>query len=189
PLLHQPLLGGLREPHKYLPLVEALRQVCGLDVDDLLQILAAEWMEEDDLVDTIQELRSELLTEDLGHLTANTLRDLPPGSFASAGGLFEGSLRQELTPQVRSHDDNGVLEIDRPSFSVGETPVVEELEQHVQHLGVSLFDLVEQHDRIRTTADGFGELPGFLIADIPRRSPNQSRNGVLLLIFGHINPN
>ncbi len=50
-----------------------------------------------------------------------------------------------------------------------------------------LLDLVEQDDRIRSAANGFGQLTAFLIADIARRRSNQSGYRVLLHIFAHIN--
>jgi len=47
--------------------------------------------------------------------------------------------------QVRRHDQDGVGEVDRPALAVGEPTVVEQLEQHVEHVGMRLLDLVEQH--------------------------------------------
>jgi hypothetical protein len=49
---------------------------------------------------------------------------------------------------------DGVLEVDRAALAVGEAAVVEHLQQHVEHVGVGLLDLVEQHDAygLRRTA-------------------------------------
>ena len=52
-----------------LPLCQSLRQAADLDIDDPLHVLAAEGMEEDNLVDPVQELRTEMLAERLHHLT------------------------------------------------------------------------------------------------------------------------
>src|SRR5687768_11737735 len=51
-----------------------------------------------------------------------------------------------------------------------------------------LFDLVEEHDRVRATPHGFGELTSLLVADIPGRRTDHARHGVLLLILGHVDP-
>ena len=50
------------------------------------------------------------------------------------------------------------------------------------------FDFVEEHDRIRLASDGFGKLAAFLVTDVSRRRADQSRNGVLFLVFAHVDP-
>ena len=54
---------------------------------------------------------------------------------------------------------------------------------------MSLLDFVEDDDRIRLAADGFGQLTGFIIADITRRSTNQAADAVAFHEFGHVNLN
>src|SRR6195256_39104 len=49
-----------------------------------------------------------------------------------------------------------------------------------------LFDFVEQHDRIRPPANGFGELPSFLEPDVSRRGSDQTRDCVLLHVLRHV---
>ena len=77
-----------------------------------------EGVEEDDLVDAVQELRA-----------GNASRSACPGP-----AMFD----------VMMHD--GVLEVHRPALAVGQPAIVQQLQHDVQHLGVRLFDLVEQHD-------------------------------------------
>src|SRR5258708_30762067 len=95
----------------------------------------AERMEEDDLVDAVQELGPEVLPQRVG--------DLPARPFAHVLGHIRAS-------EVRRHDDDAVLEVDGASFAVGETAVVEQLEQHVEHFRMRFFDLVEEDDGVRT---------------------------------------
>ena len=45
--------------------------------------------------------------------------------------------------EVRGHDQDRVLEVDRPALRVGEPAVVEDLEQDVEDVCVRLLDLVE----------------------------------------------
>src|SRR5271157_6053829 len=51
---------------------------------------------------------------------------------------------------------------------------------------MGLFDLIEYHDGIRATAQGFGQLASFLIAHIPRRGTYETADGVALHKFGHV---
>src|SRR5690349_10722567 len=49
-----------------------------------------------------------------------------------------------------------------------------------------LLDLVEQDHGIRTTTQRLGELPSFLVPYVPWRCADQSRDGVLLHVFRHV---
>ena len=50
---------------------------------------------------------------------------------------------QITRPDVRSHDQNRVLEVHHAAFAVGEAAIVHDLQQDVEDVGMSLFDLVE----------------------------------------------
>ena len=79
-----------------------------------------------------------------------------------------------------------VREVDGAALAVGEPAVVEQLQQHVEHVGVRLLDLVEQHDRVRPAAHRLGELAALLVADVARRRADQARHVVLLLVLRHV---
>src|SRR4030095_13029893 len=66
--------------------------------------------------------------------------------------------------------------------------VIHDLQEDVEHIRMRLLYLVKQHDRERTTADSFRELATFFIAHISRRRTDQARDGMLLAILRHINP-
>ena len=87
---------------------------------------------------------------------------------------------------VRRHDDDGVLEVDFAALRVGQTPVFEHLQQQVEDVGMRFLDLVEQHDRVRTAAHGFGQLTAFFVADVSRRRADQTRDRVLLHVLRHV---
>ena len=107
-----------------------------------------------------------------------------PSSIVAAFG--HRALGDELAAEVRRHDDDGVLEVDRPPLAVGQPAIVEQLQQHVQHLGVRLLDLVEEHDGVRPPAHRFGELSGLLVADVSGRRADHPRHRVLLLVLRHV---
>ena len=69
---------------------------------------------------------------------------------------------------VRGHDHHRVAEVDRAALAVGQPAVVEDLQQHVEHLGVRLLDLVEEDDRVRPPPHRLGQLAALLVADVAR---------------------
>ena len=91
-----------------------------------------------------------------------------------------------LRADVRGHDHDGVAEVDRAALTVGQAAVVEQLQQHVEHVAVRLLDLVEQDDAVGAAPDGFGELPALVVADVPGRRAHEARDRVLLHVLGHV---
>jgi hypothetical protein len=57
--------------------------------------------------------------------------------------------------RVGSEDDDVVLEIDLAAFAVFHVALVEHLEEKLQHIGVRLLDLIQQHHRVRPAPDSF----------------------------------
>ncbi len=111
------------------------------------------------------------------HLPANTFVDT---TLAKIG--------EKRAAEVRRHDDDGVLEIDRAALAVCEPAVIKQLQQDVEHFRMRFLDFVEQNDGVRPAPDRFGELAGLLVADVAGRRADQPRHGVLLLILGHVDP-
>ena len=93
-----------------------------------------------------------------------------------------------MAAEVRGHDDHGVAEVDRPALAVGQSAVVEDLEQDVEDVPVGLLDLVEQDDRIGPPADGLGEPAAFLVADVAGRGADQAGDVVPLAELAHVEP-
>ena len=89
-------------------------------------------------------------------------------------------------PDVRSHHDDGVLEIHRVAQPVGELAVFKHLQQDVEHIRVRLLDLIQQHHRIRRPLHSFGELAALFVAHVSRRRADQLAHRVLLHEFRHI---
>ena len=88
--------------------------------------------------------------------------------------------------EVRGHDDDGVLEVDRAALRVGEAAVLEDLEQDVEHVGMGLLDLVEEHHGERLAAHRLGELAALVVADVAGRRADQAADRVLLHVLGHV---
>ena len=98
------------------------------------------------------------------------------------------ALEEVLGAEVAGHDDDGVAEVDGPALRVGEPAVVQHLEQDVEHIGVGLFDLVEQQHRVGLAPYRLGELAALLVADVAGRRSDEPGDGVPFLVFAHVGP-
>ena len=88
--------------------------------------------------------------------------------------------------QVRGHDDDGVPEIHLSAETVGHEAVIKHLQEHVEDVGMSLFDLIEEHDRIGPPPDLLGQLPAVIIPDIAGRGPDQAGRTEFFHVFRHV---
>ena len=95
-------------------------------------------------------------------------------------------LRDRRRADVRGHDHDHVPEVDLAALRVGQLPVLEDLQQDVEHVRVRLLDLVEEDDRVRLAAHGLGELAAFVVADVARRRADEPGHGVLLHVLRHV---
>ena len=161
--LGQPLLRRQRHLQRQPALSEPLVQLGQLDVDDRHQLLGIERVEHDHVVEPVDELGFERRPYRRHHL------------LLGAAGT-----------QVGGQDQDRVAEVDRAALAVGQPALVEHLQQHVEHVGVGLFDLVEQDHRVRAPAHRFGQLTTLVVADVPRRGADQARHRVLLAVLAHV---
>src|SRR5262249_12387923 len=102
-------------------------------------------MEHDQLVHPIQEFRAEVMAQFLQHGSFHALETV---AAESSTAIFQNP----MTPNVRCHDHDRVLEIDGTPLPVCKTPVVKNLQQDVEHIGMGLFDFVEKDHTIWTTS-------------------------------------
>jgi DNA invertase Pin-like site-specific DNA recombinase len=83
------------------------------------------------------------------------------------------------------HD--GVPEVDRCGRSESvRRALLQDLEEHVEDVGVGLLDLVEQHDASRAAAHRLGELAALLVAHVARGRADQAADVVLLHVLAHV---
>ena len=87
---------------------------------------------------------------------------------------------------VRCHDDDGVFEVHLSAQTVGEATFVEYLQQHVEHIGVSLFDFIKKYNRIGATTLLLSQLSAFFVANVARRRTHKARHVEFLHIFAHV---
>ena len=75
---------------------------------------------------------------------------------------------------VGGHNNDGVAEVHESAVTIGEATLVKHLQQKVVDVGMSLLNLVEQHDGVGVTAHLLGQLSAFLIAHVARRRADES---------------
>ena len=98
----------------------------------------------------------------------------------------EDTLVDVASTQVRRHDNDGVLEVHLATLRVRQATLLQDLEQRVEDIRVSLLDLVEEDNRERLATDLLRELAALVVADVAGRSTEEARGRVLLRELGHI---
>src|SRR5256714_6772233 len=172
-LAREQLFRRVVEFETHVALLQHAAQAFELNLDDVADLLARELVEDDYVVNAVQELRLEVLAQDLCDGLANLL-------------LVVAHLLNLPAPKVRGHNQDGVLEVNRAPLRVCEPSVVENLQEHVENVRVRLLYLVEEDDAVGTTPDGLGQLPALLVADVARRRADHARDGVLLHVLRHV---
>ena len=97
----------------------------------MLDFRLAEGAEDDDVVDPIEELRTEMLSKRVGDLRLDH------------GAIVAGMLEDVSASNIGSHDDHRITEINGAALGIGKTAIVENLQQNVEHIGMCLLDFVE----------------------------------------------
>ena len=95
--------GGVCESERDVSFGEARFEASQLDFENVADLIGREWLERDDFIDAVEELRLE-------H-GAQSNHDV---GFSRVEGAF--CLLQDVATDVARHDDDGVPEIDRSSF-------------------------------------------------------------------------
>ena len=174
--------GSRRQLQLYAVLAQHAAHGTHLQLHHLTDFVLRQRQEHDGLVHTVQELGPYLLLQH-GH---DGLLRLVEDAFAVALVHAGKLLPDVVAAEVRGHDDDGVFEVHRAPLVVGQTSVVEHLQQGIEHVGVGLLNLVEQHHRVGFPPDGLGELSALLVADVSWRRSDESRHAELLLILAHV---
>ena len=123
--------GIEREPD--VPLSEPQAQMLELDVHDPADVRGFERMKHDEIVHAIQELGPEMLAGDAEHVLLH-----------ARVVVLTGQLLDALTAEIGGHDDDRVAKIDGAAVAIGQPPIVQHLQQDVEHIRVGLLDFIEQ---------------------------------------------
>ena len=143
----------------------------------MADVVLGERLEEDDLVKAVEKFRTEMAAQFSLNKITRLLTDLAVGADA---------VEEILAAEVRGHDQDGVLEIDGAPLGIGDAPVVEDLQQHVEHVWMGFLDFVKEDDGIWLAAHGFGELAALFVADVSWRRADQAADGIFFHVLAHI---
>ena len=182
-LLGEQILCSVRELDGHAIANETVAQVRDHEVDDAANLGVRERLEDHDLINTVQELRAEELLE-LAHRTA---LDLRVGEGARVRAKAHGARLGNLARTgVARHDDDGVGEIDLATLTISQAAFVEDLQQDVEDIRVSLLNLVEEDDGVGPATDGLSELATLVIAHVSRRRAHELAHSELLHVLAHV---
>ena len=163
---------------------EARDELGEFQTDDPAELFGAELAEDDQLVETVDELGLERLARGLQQAVAELVVIVV---HARSGRESERrAVRGAFRADIRGHDDDRIAEVDVAAERVGEAALLHDLEQHVGHVRVRLFDLVEQHHAVRMAADAFGQLAAFAVPDVAGRGADETAHVELLHELGHV---
>ncbi len=94
-----------------------------------------------------------------------------------------------IRADVRGHHDDRIAKIHFASLRIAQVTFFHNLQQHVVNFGMRLFDFIKNDDRVWAAAQGFGQLPRILVANVSRRRAHQTGGGVTFHKLGHIQLN
>src|SRR5690606_29188391 len=114
----------------------------------------------DNLVETVDELRPEILAE----VVPEIARDR-----AVTGAEAEVVFAAFDCADIAGHNEDGVAAVDAAAVGIRQTALVENLQEQVEDFRRGLLDFVEQHDGIGTAAQRFGELAAAIAVLVSRR--------------------
>jgi hypothetical protein len=127
--------------------VKTLLHLRDTDLDDATDVLAGEAVVNNDRVDAVDELD--------GEGRAKSAVDELLGRLGDDVGVVREFV-QVSRSDVRSHDDDGILEVDGSALRVGEPAVVHDAEEELVELASGLFDFLKV-GRWRVSTHSLGE--------------------------------
>mmetsp|Transcript_48077 Transcript_48077/g.79146 ORF Transcript_48077/g.79146 Transcript_48077/m.79146 type:complete len:564 (-) Transcript_48077:163-1854(-) len=172
---------------------------CGLPPEQLLpgqsaQLLRCEWQEEQNFIDTSNELialevllqqwqnglLAEIFAEGLWGRWVITIFHFGTGPDSLIGNFPLG--------QIAGHHKDGVHTFNKFPLPVCQPALIEGLQEAGQDVGMGLLHFIEQYNGIGAAAQSLGQLPTIVISSITWRGSNELGHLVLILVLCHIDP-
>ena len=83
------------------------------------------------------------------------------------------TFQQALGTYVGGHDKYGIFKVYGTALGIGDTPVIQHLQQYIEYIGMCLLHLIKEDYGIRLAAYCLGKLAAFVITHISRRRSDQ----------------
>src|SRR5262249_44837986 len=142
--------------------------------DDLDHIIIGQWIENDNLVQSVNEFGIERLLDGVhNHLFQSFARFIGSRLETKSSPFLD-----KTRPDIRGHNDYRVFEIYRIAQRIGQLPIFEYLQQDIEDIRMRFFDFVQQQYRIRISLDSLCQLTAFFVTNIARRRSDQLRDGM-----------
>src|SRR5258707_883847 len=122
-----------------------------------MDVFPFQGVKDNHVIEAVEEIRGEgtvqcALDRTL-HVLLVTLLLCFAGKTDSASKIF-----QVAYTDVGGHDDDRIPEINPSSQSIRQDPVIQHLQQNIEHIRVCLFNFVQQHNAVGLPSHFFREL-------------------------------
>ena len=99
-------------------LLQTLVDILQDQICDSFHILLYQRLEENDFIQTVQELRTEMVVKCFHNFLPYILRNV---------SIFGDTVQKRLGTDIGGQDNDGVLKVHRPSLRIGDSSVVQHL--------------------------------------------------------------
>ena len=99
-------------------LLQTLVDVLQNQIGDSFHILLYQRLEENDFIQTVQELRTEMTVKGFHNFLPYILRNV---------SIFRDTVQKRLGTDIGGQDNDGVLKVHRPSLRIGDSSVIQHL--------------------------------------------------------------
>src|SRR4030042_3113642 len=179
--------GFICQPYVNILFSDILLHPLYLDVHNLLEQLLCQRVKDDDLINPVQEFRSEKGLQVFRDFFFELFIARYPVRSRFPHPLFKHFLYMAAS-YVRCHNDNSIPEINSPPVSISQPPVIKQLQKEIKDLRVGFLNFIKKEYRIGFSPYSLSKLAAFFIANIARRCTDESRYRMSFLIFRHIYP-
>jgi len=176
-IVHYHLFGSICKLQGKFLVSQTVTEFLYHQINDLANVILGQWLEHDDLIQTVQKLRTEMSTE----ISHNLLL-----CFRFDISFLVDTVKKIRRTNVGSHDQNGILEVNSTSLRICDTSIIQYLQKHIEYIRVSLLDLIEKNNTVRFSSNSLCQLTAFLISDISWRRSDQTGHGIFLHVLTHI---
>ncbi len=143
-MLHEVVMDGLVPGDGDIFFSEHSRHLRQFEVYDRAEDFIAEGSIDDDVVDTIDEFRTQVISElPYHHIVQCFHLDIVD---IMSTFLLAKEIHNLLRTNVAGHDDNGISKVDSSSFTICESTIIENLKKDIVDIGMSFFYLVKEQN-------------------------------------------
>ena len=136
-LVYNKRFGFPRQLHTDLLGCKAFIQFINQEVNDPGHIFLCQGLVEDNLVQPVQEFRTEGPPQQIMNLGLRLFRN---------DTFRVNAAQQVFRSEIGGQDDDGILEVHRSALGIGDAAVIQHLQQHIEHIRVGFLHLIEQHN-------------------------------------------